>query len=247
MAAVVLLFPCINAGAQAPPVADAPDERARVEVNQVWNSLPDFVCSERITSRRLVKGKAREQRVVESVFMALRKKETRDEGSMVYSIVESRELTSVDGKAPKGAQLLTTPFFFDGLAANILFISDTRQYSGAPLADLDGFLRVKIGYTTASSRNVLQLTFPASISGIQIDTQSKTMLHVDSRLVTGDTRGGVPVSADFQRVEIDGNAYWIPRLVTAEIKRGSNETLTYAAEYKDCKKFAVSVQIRPVP
>lgn len=248
MVALVLLLASFRARAQQSPVIDAPGETARVEVSQVWNSLPDFVCNERIASRLVVKGKTREQRVVDSVFMTQRKTESADEGSTIYSIIESRELISIDGKpVRKDAKLPAAPLFFDGLAANILFISGTRPYSGAPLANLFGFLRVRIGYTTGSSTNFLQLTFPASTSGLQIDTQSRTALHVDSRLATGDSRGGVQVSADFQRVEIDGNAYWIPRLVTAETRREKEETLTYSAEYKDCKKFAVSVQIRPVP
>ena len=57
----------------------------------------------------------------------------------------------------------------------------------------------------------------------------------------------MPVQADFQSIEIDGNPYWLPRLVKAEATTAKNESLTYIAEYTDCKKFEVRVEIRPVP
>ena len=58
--------------------------------------------------------------------------------------------------------------------------------------------------------------------------------------------GGIPVSADFQSIQIEQNAYWLPRLVKAEALTEKNETATYVAEYTDCRKFEVTVKIRPV-
>ena len=44
--------------AQQPPAGGAP-ERERVSMNQVWNSLPDFVCKEKIVSSAVEKGKTK--------------------------------------------------------------------------------------------------------------------------------------------------------------------------------------------
>lgn len=215
-------------------------------MNHVWSSLPDFVCKEKIVSSTLVKGKTKEQRVMESVFMAQRKTETRADGSNLYSIVESRELTAIDGKAAgKNAKTPSAPLLFDGLAANILFIADVPRYHTASPEPLEGRLVIRIGFITGSSREFIKLEFPAAVSDVQIDTQSSRTLHVESRFGFLHGGKGTPVLADFQSIDIDGKAYWVPRLVKAEATNEKNETATYVAEYTDCRKFEVTVQIRP--
>jgi len=215
-------------------------------MSQVWNSLPDFVCRETIVSSTVEKGKAKGQRTVESVFMTQRKTQMRPDGINVYSMVESRELVSIDGKAAsKDARMPSAPLFFDGLAANILFIADGPRRLGGSAANLEGRLAMRIGFTTKDSKEFLQLEFPAAVTAVQMDTQSSKTLHVESKLGTQYAGRGVPVSADFQIVEIDGNAYWLPRVVKAEATLAKEESLRYSAEYTDCKKFEVKVQIRP--
>ena len=224
----------------------SPLHAQRVSMNQVWNSLPDFVCSERVVSSTVRKGKTREQHIVQSVFMTQRKTQTRPGGASVVSIVESREVLTIDGKkAPKDAPMPSSPLFFDGLAANILFISDIRPHQLGPAANVEGRLTIRIGYTTRNSREFLQLEFPAAVSDVQMDTQSGKALFVESRLGFKFGGSGVPVSAEFQSIEIDGKAYWLPRLVKADAPTEKDEMLTYSAEYTDCKKFEVKVQIRP--
>jgi hypothetical protein len=220
---------------------------ARVSMAEVWTSLPDFVCKEKIVSNTLEKGKTKEQRVVESIFLAQRKTQSKADGSSLYSIVESREVTAIDGKpAAKNTKIPSAPLLFDGLAANILFISDVPRYQGGQAPNLEGRLTIRIGFTTRNSQEFLQLEFPAAVSGVQIDAQTSQTLHVDSRLGSMHGGSGIPVSADFQSIEIDGKAYWLPRLVKAEAAIGKNQTATYVAEYSACRKFEVSVQVRPV-
>jgi hypothetical protein len=218
-----------------------------VSMNQVWNSLPDFVCKERIVSSTVEKGKTKEQRVLESIFMAQRKTQTRADGVPVYSIVESRELTAIDGKPAKNPKIPSAPLLFDGLAANILFVSDVPRYQISRVEGLDGRLTIRIGLTTRNSNHFVQMEFPAVVSGVQIATQSTKTLHVESRLGTLYGGNAVPVSADFQSIELDGKAYWLPRLLKAQAVIAKDATATYTAEYTDCKKFDVSVQIRAVP
>jgi len=43
-----------------PAFAQQPGETARVSVNQVWNAFPDFVCTEKIVSSMLEKGKVKD-------------------------------------------------------------------------------------------------------------------------------------------------------------------------------------------
>ena len=245
-AALVALLSALSLDAQqSVPAGTA--ERERVSMNQVWNSLPDFVCNERIVSSTLEKGMTKEKRIMESVFMAQRKTQTRDDGSSLYSIVESRELTAIDGKAArKNAKIPSAPLLFDGLAANILFIADVPSYRGGSGAYLEGRLTIRIAFITRNSRDFFQMEFPAAVSDVQIDTQSSKTLHVESRFGILHGGRGAPVSADLQSIEIDGQAYWVPRLVKAEAAIEKNQTATYIAEYNDCRKFEVTVQIRPV-
>ena len=219
-----------------------------VSVNEVWNAFPDFVCKEKITSAALEKGKTKEQHVVESVFMSQRKMKKSADGVEVYSIIESRELTSIDRKpSPKDAAMPSRPLFFDGLAANILFIADAPRHYVSPSEILDGRLTIRIGFTTVDSGEFLQLEFPASVSSVQYDAQSAQTLHLESRFGIRYGGSGVPVSADFQSIDIDGRSYWLPRLVKAEATGTKGLTLTYVAEYTECKKFDVKVQIRTTP
>jgi hypothetical protein len=230
---------------QQTPTGVSPDG-GRVSVSQAWNSLPDFVCKERIVSSTVEKGKTKEQRVLESIFMAQRKTQTHADGVPVHSIVESRELTAIDGKRAKDAKVPSAPLLFDGLAANILFVADVPGQRISRIEGLDGRLTIRIGFTTRKSREFLQLEFPAAVGGVQIDSQSTKTLHVESRFGALHGGSGVPVSADFQSVDIDGRAYWLPRLMKAEAVIAKDTTATYTAEYTDCKKFEVTVQIRPV-
>jgi hypothetical protein len=239
-AALLVLF------AALPLHAQQPGDSSRVSISGVWTSLPDFVCRERIVSRTLNNGKAKEQRVIESTFTAQRKEQIKPDGTKVYSLVESREPITIDGKpAARTAKMPRAPLFFDGLAANILFIADGPRYQASPIGTLDGRLSMRIGFTTKNSQEFLQLEFPAAVSSVQIASQSNKTLHVENRFGSLHVGGGIPVSADFQSVDIDGNQYWVPRLVKAESSAAKNESLSYSAEYTDCKKFEVRVEIRP--
>jgi hypothetical protein len=227
--------------------APAPRDGDRVSMNQIWNSLPDFVCTEKIVSVLSENGKTKDQRVMESVFTVQRKKQTAADGVPSHSIVESRELTAIGGKpVQKNAKLPELPLAFDGLAANILFISEVPLHRAGPAGILDGRLSIRIGFSIRKSQGFLQLDFPAAVMGAQIDTKANSVLHVENRLASLQTFGGIPVSADFQSIEIDGKAYWLPRLIRAEAAIGKNQNAVYVAEYTECKKFEVTTEIRPV-
>ena len=245
----LLLIGCFCVPLQAQQSAGVTGDR-RVSMNQIWDSLPDFVCSEKIVSATVSGGKIRGQRTLESVFMTQRKTQARADGLNVYSIVESRELVKIDGKAaPQNAKMPSAPLLFEGLASNILFISDVPRYYTGRAANLEGRLAIRIGFITKNSRDFLQMEFPASVTAVQIGTPSSKTLNVESRIGAphGGGHGGsnVPVSAQFQSIEIDGNPYWLPRFVEARIAL-EKEIVTYSAEYTDCKKFDVTVEIRPV-
>src|SRR4030095_9682139 len=130
-----------------PLYAQESSDGSLLSMNEFWNSLPDFVCKERIVSSTVEKGKTKEQHVIESVFLAQRKTKTQKDETRLYSIVEYREVTAIDNKAaPKNAKMPSAPLLFDGLAANILFIADVPRSLPTRTLDFDGRLAVRIGY-----------------------------------------------------------------------------------------------------
>src|SRR4030095_138554 len=56
-----------------PAQASPPSASPRVSMNQIWSSLPDFVCNEKLVSSLVENGKTKQQRVIESVYMIHRK------------------------------------------------------------------------------------------------------------------------------------------------------------------------------
>ena len=228
-------------------VSTSPADRAPVSMNQIWNSMPDFVCKEKIVSSVVENGKTKEQRVIESAFMVQRKTRTQADGIPVHSNVESREVTAIGGKTvAKNAKQPSLPLSFDGLAANILFMSDVPGYRPGAAGNLDGRLSVRVTFTTRGSQEFVELAFPAVVMGAQIDAKANGALHVENRLASLKIAGGVPVSADFQSIAIDGKAYWLPRIIRAGTTIGKNQNAVYVAEYSECKKFEVTTEIRPV-
>src|SRR5262245_22366675 len=109
--------------------------KVRSNVQESWRSLPDFVCTEKITSEAFENGSRSKRIVIESLFTATRKQD--QDG---YSMVESREVIAVDGKAVrKGTAVPSAPLLPDGSTANLLFASfvldahDYKQVANGPL------------------------------------------------------------------------------------------------------------------
>src|SRR5262245_43047922 len=89
--------------------------RVSANVKEFRESLPDFVCSEKITSTYSSNNQISRKKIIESMF------EGRQEKSGRLAFTESREILSIDGKAvPKRTPLPELPAFFGGGFSSVL-------------------------------------------------------------------------------------------------------------------------------
>src|SRR5262245_8625149 len=92
--AFMLLF--LSSAACAQSVNEVLDAVNR-NVKEFQETLPDFVCNERITSTELDDGLVVKEKVVESVFTGLQRSNI--ENRVRFAFTESRDPISIDGKA----------------------------------------------------------------------------------------------------------------------------------------------------
>src|SRR5262245_28404131 len=94
--------------------------RVSRNVQEFRNSIPDFLCSERLTSRAVDKnGKVTRQIVVESTFTV--RQSSAGKGP---AFLESRDVFAIDGKSAKsGTQFPKIPFQYGGGFASVLLMT----------------------------------------------------------------------------------------------------------------------------
>ena len=105
---IVIVLPVAllqGAAAQVQPLP-AILESVSKNVKETRDSLPDFLCSEKVTSTTFESGRQRDQKIVESIYSIRQSR-------------EQREILTVDGKpAKKGAKsMLESGIFFSALVS----------------------------------------------------------------------------------------------------------------------------------
>src|SRR5262249_19536684 len=106
-------------------------------VKEFQDTLPDFVCNERITSTELDDGVVVKEKVVESVFTGLQRSNV--ENRVRFAFTESRDVMSIDGKAArKGTAFPKLPYRFAGGFSYLLittFAPDNVQHHNYTITD----------------------------------------------------------------------------------------------------------------
>jgi hypothetical protein len=240
---LVLLALAVSLNAQTLPSADEVVAKVKANAFQSYTSLPDFVCTERITSTSAEKGRFIEHRAIESLFSSTRV----NSGSGYFSIQESREIRAIDGKlAEKNAKMPKVPYLVTGMAVSgaiMVFGTDAaRSYKALGLEKTGDISALRIAFDTKPGQTAITGKIGRASSGaVLVDMESMQPVHIEFR--SKDPDGFF--SEDFKLVTLDQKAYWLPRTVQAEMKN-KDTTLTFVAEYIDCRKFEVSVQIKPI-
>src|ERR1700739_4966166 len=65
-------------------------------VEEFENSLPDFICTENVTSAKFDSGRQVKEKRVESIFTGVQRPS--DENRLHFAFTESREVVTIDGK-----------------------------------------------------------------------------------------------------------------------------------------------------
>src|SRR4051812_23468530 len=93
LAVFLQLLLCRVASAQS--INEALDAISK-NVREFQNQLPDFVCTEKITSTEYEADKVVRKRAVESLFTGVQR--STDQNRVHFAFTESREVIAIDGK-----------------------------------------------------------------------------------------------------------------------------------------------------
>lgn len=220
------------------------------------DTLPDFICSEKITSRVFENGKMSKQKVIESLFTWMRKAAQPTSKMMV----ESREVLAIDGKpVRKGTKMPDAPFLPKEPTVNTLFILFAGDAGVAPF-----FYNYKVtGRENVGDLSALRIEFEQMkplvesirIAGTAwIDLEFMHAVRTEfhplgfARSSVMDDFDAYSTLTDYAKVEIDGKPFWLPKSVKVEgtqRKSGNSNgyVARYLAEYANCRRFDVSVEI----
>jgi len=255
VALVAFLQLLLSASATAQSLNEVLEAVSR-NVKQFEDLLPDFVCKEKVTSTQFDSGKAIKQRVVESIFTGVQR--SKEENQVRFAFTESREVVSIDGKpAKKGAAFPKLPYRFGGGFSSLLittFASDNLDVHNYSIADnyksaTSSAILVRFATKEGQQklRSVLQGTRLVSkdIGAAWIDQKSFHVIRLQRQslnLPSDLTRS--TATADYGPVTIDETTFWMPTTIRAEVtERNSRLSVSYIAEYTDCKKFTTDIKL----
>lgn len=220
--------------------------------------LPDFVCNERVTSTEFESGRMRKQRVVDSIFTGVQR--SSQDNRVRFAFAESREVVAIDGKpARKGTPFPKLPYQFAGGFSSLLittFATDNLQYHDYTIADRyksEGTDALLVRFATKEGQQTLRSVFQGAqlvakdVGAAWIDSKSFHVLRLlrqSLNLPPGFTRS--TATADYSPVTIDEKQFWMPTKIRAEVtERNSEATVSYVAEYSDCRRFTADIKLLP--
>jgi len=227
-------------------------------VSEFQDMLPDFVCHEKVTSTRFDSGRVTQQRVVESIFTGIQR--SAEENRVRFAFAESRELVAIDGKpVRKGTAFPKLPYSFAGGYSSLLvttFAPDNLPIHEYTLSDsyksesTSAFL---VRFATKADQQKLRGVFQGAqliakdVGAAWIDQKSFHVLRLQRQsLNLPPVLARSIATVDYGPVTIGESQFWMPKMIRAEVdERNSRETVSYIAEYTDCRRFATDIKILP--
>ena len=257
---LLLLALCSASGAQSTPKLDQVLPRIQQHVKEFEDSLPDFICDEKITSRELMAGTTIHETDIDSTFRGTQNRDKTPDGKY-QPFTEWRDIQTIDGRpAPKGQQL-TGPFLFGGGFSSILveiFSAENSRYFNYKVIGtdkVDGQAAVELKFETKKDQQAL---LHRELFGSQyvmkgsgkawIDFASMNVLRLEIQYLDPPMPEGVlSLAVDYAPVVIKEETFWMPKTVTAE-QTVPNPKMPvggqYVAEYSNYQEFKVSVRIK---
>jgi hypothetical protein len=245
---------CLRPICIAQPVPNVDQVLTRVQANvaEFESSLPDFICSERIASRKVVDGKVRRETVTDSDFVGLQRK------SGPHLFTETRKIVTINGKPVAKGEDLTGFFLFGGGFSWMLvstFAPKNIPYHNYRVAGtelLEGRSALLIEFTTKDDQTALRFDFNGKAliqrdaGKAWIDPESMQVLRLERRFLNVQPKSDEMITAvvDYTPVAIGEKFFWMPRRVWAEDTHKHAVTGQYLAEYSNYRKFDVSADIK---
>jgi hypothetical protein len=257
VAALGFIYLLFATAAPAQSLNDVLDAVSK-NVKEFEDLLPDFVCSEKITSTEYDAGKVIKQKVVQSIFTGAQR--LSEQNRVHFGFTESREVVAIDGKrVAKGtpfpklpyrfaggfSSLLTTTFSPENLELHTYSIGSSYKSGSSPT-----FL---VQFATKENQQKLRGIFLGAqllardVGAAWVDQKSFRVVRLQRRslnLPPSLTRS--VATADYGPVIIGEREFWMPVKVQADVdERNSRLTVSYIAQYSDCRKFEADIKLLP--
>ena len=231
---------------------------ARVQTNtgQFEQSLPDFVCDEKIVSLKTERGVMTHEGASESHFTGLQKRS----GRMTYT--ESREFVTINGRPAKPGAILYGAFLFSGGFSSLL--DETFSAKFAPLHDfkIAGHGRwndraaLVLEFATKPGQKLLGCVWDGEeliqrdAGKAWIDEGTIQVLRIERRFMNlPQAWRRLVATVDNGPVTIDGRPFWMPLRVKADQTGAGGAVRQFTAEYRNYRKFEVAswITYQPLP
>jgi hypothetical protein len=241
--AVVLLSLVILQGAVGPAPRQLADILGPVSrnVQEGADALPDFLCNEKVTSTTYRSGKARDQKIVESIFSIRQSR-------------ENREILAIDGKpAKKNAKMPGMPVNIRGsfnFNVNVTFAPKMLQwYEFAQKPEDAG--RVVVDFETKSGQQEMIWDINGDLKAAHdkgrawIEPATMQVARFERNLLNIGDFSAWKVTIEQTPFVIGDKQFWLPKSFLTEItEKDARNTGTFLAEYTNCKKFTTEIKIR---
>jgi hypothetical protein len=248
---LLLITCCIWAQDVGPDVEHAM-QVARTHVERLEDSVPNFVCSERIVSSLFENGKLKRETRAESVLTTTRSVK---EGRGIFS--ESRADMRINGKRTRKNEI-SGPFVWQGGPAygdlHFLFNSDV----GAVCLDHTLVGRVKLDGKDALLIET-QAALPAdhehdcrslradSADKIWLEPETLNVMRVESHdpPATRIPGADLTLTVEYAPVVFDGAEYWLPSHFVSRLDfPGTPQHLQYEAFFSEYHKYGAESVIK---
>jgi hypothetical protein len=243
------------------PTLDEILSRVDWNLNKYDTRVPSLFCDEHLISTYVETGQRDQKTITDSVF---RLKRTREPGHRT-TLVESREIQSVDGK-PATSQDLDGPTLLSGAFEGGLAVVSLNQASCMNY-ELHGINKNRLTkpyivlFSTVltpenSSKCLLQekskgrvLIDPASMQITRLEIATPRHTIVDEGGHTSPLVGKRDITVDYASVLLGGEIFWMPSTITMRVTRGSGTfhmaIWSFRATYRNYHKLEVTSRILP--
>jgi len=210
-------------------------------VKKGHDSLPDFLCNEKVTSTTIRSGKVHDQKTVESIYS-------------IQQSRENREVLTIDGKSAKrNAKMPGLPVNINGSFNFAVFVTLSpewlQRHDFAQTPEETGLIVLE--YETKKAQKDLMW----DINGTRkvahdtgkawIDSKAMQVARIERNLLNIGDFTAWKITIEQAPFVIGDSEFWLPKSFLTEItEKDPRKTGTFLAEYSNCKKFTAEITIR---
>src|SRR5215813_6951525 len=252
---VLIMLQLLSGNVLAQSLSEVLDRVSR-NVKEFQDQLPDFVCSEKVTSTESESGKLIKQRVVESIFTGVQR--STQENRVHFAFTESREVVGIDGKpVRKGTPFPKLPYRYAGGYSSLLVTTfapdnlDSHNYSIGDTYKSGNSSALLVRFATKEDQQKLRGIFQGTqlvakdIGAAWIDQKTFRVLRLQRQSLNLPSALSRSIATvDYGPVTIGDTEFWMPTRVRADVnERNSRVSVSYVAEYSDCRKFMADIKL----